>query len=333
MRKYIVVSALGLGVLFVWLRTLYNTHYAQKLSTATELTNPNNLQVSSLYTFRDRRPIQSHDRENVEFKSSDTTEGVISIAGQNESTTSETTIDAAYLAEYLGDSVSPDSKQYLTFTRASSTKNGTVIPLNLGGKSLIVEARDSGTGFRMASGNDVVDPELSFLTSILGTSTGNVSSKVPVPGVASNGGLIGAFWPRKAVRLGENWSCDTDGLAKRLLSAYDGITIVPDQSRGQSQLVKVYLVDGVTYAKLKVKATLAIGRISMKDLDVTFDLPAVAQFDGFYDVCIDGSTNNMTADVKFNLRGEGHIKSGDQYGTATFDSNSWEYDKYTLLRK
>jgi len=281
--------------------------------------------------FKDMRTVKTGDREKVEVNDSSVSRVSTIVANKVvDVQTSRAGEKVTYSVEYLGSDANPFAKQIVAFEKVGLVEEGKVVSLKLDGKKLVVERRDGKTGYRLADGNDLGDREQEYMRGRFGDdATDNSSNSGGGPG----GSLIAAFWPKKAVALNKSWPCDTDLLAKQALSAFEGLTLDADKSKGQGTLLKVYDLGGVSYARIKIEAKIAILRSESKTQVMKFDPPLVAEFSGTYDACIDGTTGNMTGDVKWSARGTARVKSADGEETLGIDITGTTYKKYTLLKK
>lgn len=275
-------------------------------------------------TFKPFRKTAAGDRERIENVQSDVvrTSTPGGGAAPDASSSSEKT---DYVVEYLGGEANPYSKQIVSFKKAAHASNGQPANFGLDGKKVVVQQREGKTGFRLADGDDLSDAAQEFLKGEFGGEGGDGSD--------SGGSLIRAFWPKDAVAAGQSWDCDTDLLAKDALSGFEGLTLDPDKSRGHATLVRVYEKDGVTYARMTIEATVAIVRNESKDEVMKFNPPMAVRFTGSYDACIDGTTANMTANVKWTSSGTATIKNSDGESRLKIEVSGSTFKRCTLLPK
>lgn len=171
-----------------------------------------------------------------------------------------------------------------TYDSASMTKDAEEIPVDLKGKTVLVERTGTKHAIKYVNGDEPADKAQQFLREEFRDGQEDDSSD-----------LEAAIVPKDAVKSGTAWKCDMP----KLIATFgkSGMTIDATKSTATGKLLRVYQKGNATYGILDVTIDFVITDFGKKATGPQFAKDATMQIKMNMDVCIDGTTTGGKADV------------------------------------
>jgi hypothetical protein len=192
------------------------------------------------------------------------------------------------------------SKVELKFDKVSHKKNSEAVELGLAGKTVTAELKGEEYDCKIQGGGDLNEAALKFIKDEMLHEGENPDD------------FEKAILPKQAVKVGETWTTQLEGMAKTMEKKMGGIKIDLAKAKGSGKLLKVSKTpDGHTYGNFELTLDLPFAKAAQAGgADLKLEDGSKIKFVFNFDGCIDGSRQEGTMNGTVETKITGELNAG-----------------------
>ena len=175
------------------------------------------------------------------------------------------------------------------YVKAQQTKDGKTENLALQGKTIVIDKKGDKFTYHYKDGQEVP-----------AAAAGELAKEF---GRAEDQTLARLLLPNAAVKVGEGWKIDMEAVVNNVKG--DEIGVDAAKATGTGSLLKVYKKDGLQFGAIQIKMMIPVKSIGKAQAKVD---NGMIKFDGTFDFCIDGTSENGTLIMKTVISGSSAVE-------------------------